>query len=252
MNSYSSLNEQGRSLYQFFGIPEAYAITISILFFLVLLAPYFQGSTVFGRTFPVLTPRGRILAIIFGPVLFSTSMFAFYPRLIPTKADDPRAPFCWLGSTIKDDGSYRVKWLADAEQPALTEVGGVAVDEKGFLEYNWNRDNLFLTYNLTVRNRWGECTANETVWSPFEDWDGPLSCQIWSNKNEVSYGEDYLIYWWVRGSKTFSIKVNNKSVSRVGYSKHMFGQGTPDQFVIIAQSRDIACIDKFVVSRKSP
>ena len=124
---------------------------------------------------------------------------------------EEKQPFCSLVAVPESVGPgepYRLEWEGDPNGTYL--IGGQEVGPQGFIEYKWQDQNVFLTFELRGNLNGTVCIAHVTV---FENAEEPKCFMRTATGGEVfEKGDEFTVEWFGHPRSNTIFRVNDQIV----------------------------------------
>jgi hypothetical protein len=237
------------------GIPQSLVVSLSVLLFLVSVAPLFSGSKVFGVDFPNLSRLGRRVAPVVGSLGLLLVVLGFQSRWIDRNEQSERLPFCSLENDDPTASKQSFRWFTDSSFPAWSVVkvdnNVISREAKGSQEiYKDQGDNLAVV-EVAAGNRYGTCQKKIlVVWKNPSDASAPNDCSLAIDRDQAAIGDTYKLTWRVSGPQGTVAYINGQRVALSDSANFTFTGPNYDRFHLRGNSGGVECEDQAWVRLK--
>ena len=233
------------NLYELNGIPEGLAVSATIVSFLIACAPFLGGRKVFGTEFPELSGYPKFLCAVLGPVILLLLIFGFQKSWHDNDRLFAAQPHCFIEVVWVDENSFDLNWYSASDSDFSTRLIGPdgleGVSSDGTRRISWDFKFAELTHEVTARNRFGQCRESATAWNPTVDWEQPLTCHLWIDRETARPGEEYRLEWSVGAPELAFSFINGKQVEHKGHAIFNFSGPNYDRFRLVVNSGGNTC-----------
>jgi len=228
------------------GVPQSLVVSLSVLLFLISIAPLFSGSRVFGIDFPELTRLGRRIAVAIGSLGLFLLVMGFQPRWLDRNEQAERLPFCSLQNENPSATHQNIRWFTDSAYPAwsVVKVDDVVVSREAIGSYELLEDNddSRSVIEVAAGNRYGTCQKRIlAVWHPAVAANSPVECSLAIDQGRASIGDTYELSWQVSGPEGTAAFINGSRVSLTDSANFTFSGPNYDRFLLIANFSGVEC-----------
>lgn len=227
------------------GIPQNLVLSAAAVLFLVSIAPLFPRLRVFGVLLPRLSGLGSAIASALSATGLMLMVVGFQPRWLDRNEYAERVPFCHVSSTLMDGKKYILDWFTDSKYPSSSLVTLdkeiLSKEVSGTFEMNWDGNKDIVVFEVSSRNRYGECSQSVDLWDPSVDYNIPMVCEINIDRVDAAIDDIYNIYWKVSGPKKILAFINGSSVALRGSGITKFTGPNYDRYYLVANSGGHTC-----------
>jgi len=227
------------------GIPQNLITSITVLFFLLIVAPIFSGLRVFGIDFPSLTKLGRSVSPVVGATGLFLIVLGFQPRWLDVNEHSERVPYCRVVGEFSDNDRYSVDWFTDSKYQSWTRitVGDELISDlsSGYEVIDWVNGDDSVEIRVSSGNRYGNCLESVNLWDPNVDYSVPIECSLDIDKASAGVGESYVLSWKVTGPEKIHVFINGAAVELDGQKTFTFSAQNYSRFHLVANSGGNTC-----------